>query len=66
MCLAMCLKNQEFQPDCVYKICVYKKKMCIQATYFLVVQDNIPWVPNTKMFLKSKFSKRYFTMYDLV
>ena len=29
MCLAMCLKKQEFQADCVYKHCVYKKKVCI-------------------------------------
>ena len=26
MCLAMCLKKQEFQADCVYKLGVYKKK----------------------------------------
>ena len=26
MCIAMCLKNQEFQPDCGNKICVNKKK----------------------------------------
>ena len=26
MCLAMCLKKQEFQADCVYKHGVYKKK----------------------------------------
>ena len=29
MCLAMCLKKQEFQADCVYKLGVYKKKVCI-------------------------------------
>ena len=28
MCLAMCLKKQEFQADCDYKHCVYKKKVC--------------------------------------
>jgi len=28
MCLAMCLKKQEFQADCVYKLGVYKKKLC--------------------------------------
>ena len=28
MCLAMCLKKQEFQADCVYKLGVYKKKVC--------------------------------------
>ena len=25
MCLAMCLKNKSSQPDCVYKLGVYKK-----------------------------------------
>ena len=28
MCLSMCLKKQEFQADCVYKLGVYKKKVC--------------------------------------
>ena len=28
MCLAMCLKKLEFQADCVYKLGVYKKKVC--------------------------------------
>ena len=31
MCLAMCLKNGEFQPECVYKHCVYKKKLVYTA-----------------------------------
>ena len=26
MCLAMCLKNQESQADCVYELGVYRKK----------------------------------------
>ena len=26
MCLALCLKKGEFQPECVYKHGVYKKK----------------------------------------
>ena len=30
MCLAMCLKKQEFQADCVYKLGVYIKKNCVQ------------------------------------
>ena len=29
MCLAMCLKKQEFQADCVYKLGVYEKRVCI-------------------------------------
>ena len=34
MCLAMCLKKQEFQADCVYKLGVYKKKVCIPKVIF--------------------------------
>ena len=37
MCLAMCLKNSEFQPDCdCDKISVYKKKMCNIVPLFRV------------------------------
>ena len=40
MCLVMCLKNQEFQPDCVYKICVYKKKNVYVNMFFCFLLMN--------------------------
>ena len=36
MCLAMCLKKQEFQADCVYKLGVYKKK-CVYTALFISI-----------------------------
>ena len=33
----MCLRV--FQPECVYKICVYKKKMCICQTRAMITLD---------------------------
>ena len=37
MCLAMCLKKQEFQADCIYKLGVYKKK-CVHVKFHVVGQ----------------------------
>ena len=41
MCLAMCLKKQEFQADCVYKLGVYKKKVCNRYTIPASMSVNI-------------------------
>ena len=34
MCLEMCLKKQEFQANCVYKLGVYKKNCVFETSHF--------------------------------
>ena len=40
MCLAMCLKKQEFQADCVYKLGVYEKKLCSKTIKVMIAYNS--------------------------
>ena len=48
----MCLKKQEFQADCVYKLGVYKKKVCTRFKHWGVVLLSVSLdksLPNIKV-----------------